>query len=196
MESLAHITPRWEWRIFSDHPLEQSDLLHEFQMLRSTQSEEHYLLLSDSSFNLKVRNDHFEIKQLIERSPDQLEKWLPVFKSKFPIIPFEWEQWPLVSPLSELLRNPSLQTVDLFLKACRQSDQCKVQSIRKLRQVYSSGTTHFDSVILSDQDDRELFSMAIEDEDANLLRRLVEDFGFSPSTNMNYVRAMQKLVDS
>ena len=98
MESLQHITPRWEWRTFADHPLEAADQLRELQLVRSTQSEEHYILLPDSGFNLKIRNDQFEIKALIERAPDQLEKWMPIYKSSFPLVDFDWTPWPELQP--------------------------------------------------------------------------------------------------
>ena len=194
MESIQHITPRWEWRIFSEEPQEAVNQLQDLTLLRTVESFETYLLLPDSDFNLKIRNDQFEIKQLIERSPDLLEKWMPIFKSAFPIIDFDWSPWTsLTEHLNDLNHHTFNQSKEL-IQHFKDRQGIQIVNIRKLRQVYGHGMTHFDSVIINLDDGRAVFSLACEDENPNRLREWVDRLGFQLESNRNYVQALKRLT--
>ncbi len=193
MESIQHITPRWEWRRFDAEPIAEADHLHQLTLLRTSETRETYILIPDSNFNLKIRNEQFEIKQLIERSSDMLEKWMPIFKSGFPLIDFDWSPWSELNEYLGDLQERPVYNAREFCDRFREHREVHVVMIRKLRQVFGHGMTHFDSVIINADEGQNLFSLACEDENQNNVREWVGKLGFDLSTNQNYIRALKKL---
>jgi exopolyphosphatase/guanosine-5'-triphosphate,3'-diphosphate pyrophosphatase len=79
------IVPRWEWRTFGDDFGAAEDRFAELEIERSEDSDETYLLSTDSDASVKIRAGLMDVKTLQAVNDDGLEQWLPVFKGSYPL---------------------------------------------------------------------------------------------------------------
>ncbi len=79
------IIPRWEWRTFGESfgPAEEQFAARTPEKVQ--ESEETYLLSTQSDASVKVRGGLMDVKHLETVNDDGLEQWLPVMKGEFPL---------------------------------------------------------------------------------------------------------------
>ena len=79
------IVPRWEWRTFGDEFGEADTLFAGKSTEREQESDETYLLSTESDASVKVRGGLVDVKELQGVDDYGLEQWKPVLKAEFPL---------------------------------------------------------------------------------------------------------------
>jgi exopolyphosphatase/guanosine-5'-triphosphate,3'-diphosphate pyrophosphatase len=79
------IVPRWEWRTFGETFGVAEDRLAALTPEMSQESDETYLLSTESDASAKIRDALMDVKHLQAVNGDGLEQWLPVLKGEFPL---------------------------------------------------------------------------------------------------------------
>ena len=83
--SLAVIVPRWEWRTFGERFGEADTRFAALEPERVQESDEVYLVSTESDASVKVRDGLMDVKHLEDVNEDGLEQWIPVMKATFPL---------------------------------------------------------------------------------------------------------------
>ena len=105
---------RWEWRTFA-RSLANIGPRPESGSVIPAATREHYVLSIASAHNVKVRDNHLDIKTLVRTDELGLEQWEPTFKAQFPIdeagLDAAWTAWGFPHPVVARTRC----TLDEFL---------------------------------------------------------------------------------
>src|SRR6266576_1245988 len=83
--TMTPIVPRWEWRTFGDQFGDVDDSLG--TPSRDIEESRELYLLSATGENVKVRGDLLDVKVLREVDNLGLQRWEPVVKAPFPLVP-------------------------------------------------------------------------------------------------------------
>jgi exopolyphosphatase / guanosine-5'-triphosphate,3'-diphosphate pyrophosphatase len=84
-ERLTAIVPRWEWRAFGDGASAAEDHFAAVEPEWEEESDEVYLLSTQSDASVKIRGGTMDVKHLERVDDAGLEQWRPVLKASFPI---------------------------------------------------------------------------------------------------------------
>lgn len=79
------IIPRWEWRTFGESFGPAEGRLAALTPEKVQESDETYLLSTQSDASVKIRGGLMDVKHLEAVNDDGLEQWLPVLKGEFPL---------------------------------------------------------------------------------------------------------------
>ena len=80
------IVARWEWRVFGKGNFGEAEkMIRDLPMDSNKKTDEEYILSRKSDENVKIRFDLIDVKSLQKVNEDNLEQWLPVLKTGFPI---------------------------------------------------------------------------------------------------------------
>ncbi|WP_028066791.1 Ppx/GppA phosphatase family protein [Solirubrobacter soli] len=79
------IVPRWEWRRFGPGLTRARQHLRRFDPTRSEESDETYLVSTDSDASVKIRDGLVDVKELVAVGKHGLEQWRPILKAAFPL---------------------------------------------------------------------------------------------------------------
>jgi len=192
---MAEIIPRWEWRTFGRTGFgESEDLIRGRSPAQVRKSGEVYILSKQSMNNTKVRDDLMDIKTLKAVNENRLEQWNPILKARFPlgrdVLPGVFVA--LGVPLPALQRDAySLQQYldDLI----RPRPELKVVSVAKERHGFM-----IDGCIVEIAevafDGMPFHTVAVEQEDPQLVINTVRALKLDNLENINYLRAMKSAV--
>ena len=79
------LLPRWEWRSFVDEFDEFRDFIVAKPLGNKKFDVDMYLIGKLDNYNVKIRNNTIDVKELKEIDATGLEKWTPILKVKFPL---------------------------------------------------------------------------------------------------------------
>jgi exopolyphosphatase/guanosine-5'-triphosphate,3'-diphosphate pyrophosphatase len=79
------VVPRWEWRTFGHDLGDAERWFAAREAERAQESDETYLLSSESDASVKVRGGQLDVKRRERVDDDGLEQWRPVLKASFPL---------------------------------------------------------------------------------------------------------------
>src|SRR5947207_7141498 len=79
------IVPRWEWRTFGEGFDAAAEYFAALSPESVTESDELYLLSTNTNDTVKVRDGLMDVKHLEQVNDDGLEQWRPVLKAAFPL---------------------------------------------------------------------------------------------------------------
>jgi exopolyphosphatase/guanosine-5'-triphosphate,3'-diphosphate pyrophosphatase len=79
------VVPRWEWRTFGGELGEAERQLTAIGHGRVQESDEVYLLSTNSDASVKLRDELVDVKRLERVDGDGLELWNPIMKESFPL---------------------------------------------------------------------------------------------------------------
>jgi exopolyphosphatase/guanosine-5'-triphosphate,3'-diphosphate pyrophosphatase len=188
------IVPRWEWRTFGDHLGPADDLLSAREPELVEESDELYLLSEDSDASVKVRNGLMDVKQLEAVNADGLEQWRPTLKKACPLDAqdvstvltalgaapdgIDSESYPLDELLNELVKpNPSLTAVEVHKRRAHYHvDGCMAE----VTELSVGG--------------RSARSVAVEDEDPELVSAVLRELSLADLPNVCAARGLKTLV--
>jgi exopolyphosphatase / guanosine-5'-triphosphate,3'-diphosphate pyrophosphatase len=192
---MAEIIPRWEWRTFGKVGFgESEDLIRARSQAQVRKSGEVYILSTQSMKNTKVRDDLMDIKTLKAVNADGLEQWNPILKAAFPLAP---DVLPgifaaLGVPLPPLRRDS--YTLQQYLdELIRPRSELRVVSVIKERHGFT-----IDGCIVEIAevafDGMPFRTVAVEQEDPQLVIGTVRALRLDHFENINYLRAMKSAV--
>jgi exopolyphosphatase/guanosine-5'-triphosphate,3'-diphosphate pyrophosphatase len=188
------IVPRWEWRTFGEQFGNANASLAALEASNVRDSDEVYLLSTNSDASVKVRDGVMDVKQLQQVDAEGLELWLPVMKAAFPlsaddvasvlstlgvtVAPLARDHYTLEAFESELVRaSEELQTVDVHKQRAHYSvDECMVE-LTAIR--VGDVATH---------------TLALESPDPAVVTAAVRAFGLRDRRNVSVARGIKALV--
>ena len=189
------IVARWEWRIFGKGTFGEAEkMIRDLPMDSNKKTDEEYILSRKSDENVKIRFDLIDVKSLQKVNEDNLEQWLPVLKTGFPIA---------ADKLAELFKIlkvdlPKLEraeyTHDQFIdELVKTNPDLVLVKVKKNRDIYKiDGTTA--EVAETEFNGVPWRTVCVEHEDPALIMKVVGKLGLTGEPNMNYIHAMKKSV--
>jgi exopolyphosphatase / guanosine-5'-triphosphate,3'-diphosphate pyrophosphatase len=191
----TEIVPRWEWRTFGEGFGAAEEMLVEAGPGRVQESDEIYLLSEDSDASVKVRDDAMDVKLLEAVDGNGLEQWRPTLKASFPLAAAEVatvldalgihgrdlarDSYTLEQLLDELVRgDPVLADVIVHKRRVHyEISGCMAE----LTQVRARG--------------RSARTIAVEDEDAELVIAAVRELQLADRPNVCLARGLKSLIE-
>lgn len=194
-EDLSKIIPRWEWRTFGESFGEAEEKIKANEIKTEKRSAEVYILSTESMQNTKVRDGLMDIKVLQNINEDGLEQWKPVFKEAFPlnkeqiIEVFKFFQ----VGVSELKKD--VYSFDEFLEELiNPCEKLKAINVTKIRHIYNINNCIVELAEVTG-DGKPIRTVAVEQEDPKKVIETVEQLGLKDFENVNYIKALKRLVD-
>ena len=194
-EDLSKIIPRWEWRTFGESFGEAEEQIKANEIKTEKRSAEVYILSTESMQNTKVRDGLMDIKVLQNINEDGLEQWKPVFKEAFPlnkeqiIEVFKFFQ----VGVSELKKD--VYSFDEFLEELiNPCEKLKAINVTKIRHIYNINDCIVELAEVTG-DGKPIRTVAVEQEDPKKVIETVEQLGLKDFENVNYIKALKRLVD-
>jgi len=194
-EDLSKIIPRWEWRTFGESFGEAEEKIKANEIKTEKRSAEVYILSTESMQNTKVRDGLMDIKVLQNINEYGLEQWKPVFKEVFPlnkeqiIEVFKFFQ----VGVSELKKD--VYSFDEFLEELiNPCEKLKAINVTKIRHIYNINDCIVELAEVTG-DGKPIRTVAVEQEDPKKVIETVEQLGLKDFENVNYIKALKRLVD-
>jgi len=192
--SLSVIVPRWEWRTFGDRFGEADGRFAALEPERVQESDEVYLVSTESDASVKVREGLMDVKHLEDVNEDGLEQWIPVMKAGFPLPAAD-----VGSVLATLgVAVPPLEratyTLDELLdELVRPNDDLLAVQVHKTRRRFTLGgcMTELTDVTTDRGATR---TIAVESEDPALVIATVRELGLAARPNVCLARGLKALA--
>jgi exopolyphosphatase/guanosine-5'-triphosphate,3'-diphosphate pyrophosphatase len=197
MQDTEHTTivPRWEWRTFGDDLDDAKQRFAQLEPTKQQESDETYLLSSESDASVKVRGGLMDVKRLEAVDADGLEQWRPVLKGEFPLFS-EQVIWLLEEPLgvgAPRLARETYSLEQLLDEVVSTSPSLEAVSVAKRRAHYTIGSAMAElTEILAGG--RRTLTIAVESEDPKAVVAAVAELGLSARRNMNMSGGLKELV--
>ena len=187
------IVPRWEWRTFGPGLDDAESRVRELDAERVEDSDEVYLLSTESDASVKVRGGQMDVKTLQAVNDDGLEQWLPVLKASFPIasddVATVFEA--LGAPLPADVR-PTYTLEELVSELIDPSAGLRAVDVHKHREHYTVGGCMAElSEIQTEAGARA--TIAVESPDAEAVIAAVRDLGLASRENTCLPRGLKAL---
>lgn len=187
--------PRWEWRTFGREFGEGEKRLAALESARVVEGRETYILPPADGVNVKIRGGALDIKLLRAVNDGRLEQWEPVFKAPFPLDHDEIGRVFSTLRLPERAVDHGEYDEERFLsEVIAGAPALRAVSVTKKRHGYvMRGATleRADLVV----DGRAVRTVCVEHEDSDLVSSLVRELGFERFENLNYIRAIRRIVE-
>ncbi|RYU09838.1 Ppx/GppA family phosphatase [Nocardioides iriomotensis] len=187
---MTEIVPRWEWRSFGDLDWAFAGLTPH-DVLEST---EVYLVSAAGADVVKVRYELMDVKHLLQTDDNGLEQWTPVVKAPFPLGEADARAVAgAVGVAAETLTGAPYPQDDLLAQLAVPGSGVVAVEVAKRRQRYD-----VDGCAAELTEVRTPYgstgTVAIEDEDADLVMRTVRGLGLGGRPNVNFLRGLRALL--
>jgi exopolyphosphatase / guanosine-5'-triphosphate,3'-diphosphate pyrophosphatase len=186
--------PRWEWRTFGESFGPAEERLAAMTPDKVQESDETYLLSTQSDASVKIRDGLMDVKHLEAVNDDGLEQWLPVMKGEFPLSAAD-----AASVLAELgmptmqLDRETYALDQLVGEVLSQRPELRAVDVSKRRTHFTVGGAMTE---LSDLtvDGRPTRTIAIELTDPAVVIAAVRELGLADRPNTCMARGLKALA--
>lgn len=192
---MEKIIPRWEWRTFGMDFGNSEELIKKTGNPKVRESEEIYILSSESNDNTKIRSELMDIKTPLRINDNGLEQWTVLMKAGFPIhindlaivykafgfpLPYlDKDEYSYEEYLDSLIgENPKLLPVNVTKK--------------RYGYLIDDAIVEIAEVTFNGQPIR---TIAVEHTDPQLVLNTVKKLKLDSYTNINYIKAMKDLFE-
>src|SRR4051794_36362419 len=186
--------PRWEWRIFGDDFGEAERRIAAEPPERVGESDEIYGVSPRRDASGKLRDERLDVKERLAVDEDGLEQWNPTMKAAFPVTTAEargvFEALGLTAPGLDRATYTALELAAAIRAA---SDDVRALRVHKRRAHYSVADCMAEITEL-DVEGATTRTIAIEAEDAALVRAAVHELGFDGRPVVCMARGLKGLV--
>ena len=188
------IVPRWEWRTFGEGFEAADDYFAALSPESVTESDELYLLSTNTNDTVKVRDGLMDVKHLEKVNDDGLEQWRPVMKAAFPLPAAEVAALLATLGVSVASVPRAAYTLDeLEEELVRPSQELEAVQVHKRRAHYTVRGCMAELTTV-----RTAFgvtrTIAVESEDASRVISTVRELGLDSRPNVNFPRGLKALV--
>ncbi len=169
---------RYEYRIFCDDPLSFTKRIdRSFSKLEEKSSSETYLLFSNrKEYNLKIRDEHLDIKQLVERR-EGFQKWRPIPPQE------------IAGVLEELGLRSSSDDLSGLIQECGEREDASVAELFKSRTLYARGDV-LTEIATGEIEGEPYASIAAESSDLEQLSDVVKELKLAKLPNTSYIEKL------
>ncbi len=188
------IVPRWEWRTFGDRFGDAEGRFAALSPERVQESDELYLLSTESDASVKVRDGLMDVKHLEAVNADGLEQWLPVMKAAFSLAAADVGGVLATLGVTAPSLTRSAYTLDQLLdELVRPTDDLLALSVHKRRERYTLGGCMAELTEVT-TDGGMTRTIAVESEDPALVSVTVRELGLAARPNVCLARGLKALV--
>ena len=188
------IVPRWEWRAFGEHAAAAEERLASVEPEREEESDETYLLSTQSEASVKIRAGTMDVKQLERVDEAGLEQWKPVLKATFPIVatdvPVVMSALGAAVPAFERAEYSVEELIDDLV---RPDSALLPVGVHKRRRHYTIGGCMAEVSDLSVEQGASR-TVAIESTDPNAVLAVLAELGLDSHRNVNVPRGLKELT--
>jgi exopolyphosphatase/guanosine-5'-triphosphate,3'-diphosphate pyrophosphatase len=186
------VNPRWEWRSFADQFGGLASALVP-PPDRVQESDELYLLSSEGTDTVKVRDGLMDVKQLIDVDDDGLQQWSPVMKAGFPLSTAEVAIVLDALRLERPLARETYTQDELLDELVRPHGDVIVAEVHKRRERYTvGGCLAEETEVRSGR--TTIRSVAVESEDPALVVAAVRKLGLPLQPNVSFPRGLKSIL--
>jgi exopolyphosphatase / guanosine-5'-triphosphate,3'-diphosphate pyrophosphatase len=191
---MAHIIPRWEWRMFGES---FGDADQRFKLLAPRdveESDEVYLLSPTVDENVKIRNQLMDIKALQQVNADGLEQWKPVMKGSFPLSSADvGKVFGALHVTTPPLARASYTEEQLIDELVKPAGQVRTVTVHKKRARYRIDDCAAEMTEVA-ANGKNVRTVAVESEDPFAVIAAVRGLGLGRFENVSYPRGLKRLV--
>ena len=193
---MSKIIPRWEWRTFGKDLSKGEESIKKYGEPRDRESNEIYILSSNSNDNTKIRDELMDIKSPIRINDENgLEQWTVLAKSAFPIhindLALVYKAFGLKLPYLDKDEYSYKEYIEILIG---KNPDLKAINVNKIRHGYL-----IDDAIVEIAEvkfnDVEWKTIAVEHTDPELVLKTVKKLGLDVYENVNYIKAMKRTFD-
>ena len=190
---MTETLPRWEWRTFAE---EFGDLGSTFVPPpdRVQERDEVYLLSTEGTDTVKIRDDLMDVKHLIAVDENGLQQWSPVMKAGFPLSAAEVGI--VLTALrveSRALTRATYTQDELMDELVHPDPDVIVAGVHKRRERYTVGGCLAElTEVRSGQSS--IRTIAIESEDPAMVISAVRELALPPQPNVSFPRGLRSLL--
>lgn len=197
MENLEEIVPRYEFRAFANQFGRVVDAIRQRSAcLGIRESRDIYLVVpGNENENVKIRNDQLDIKTLIAVEHG-LEQWRPKMKLDFPapVDTIRSQIFPILElPVSSLPKRKQITMGSFLEEVIWPLDDVFQAQVFKRRFFFSIDACRVEIAELL-VNGAAIDSIAVEDEDPQLVLNVMEQIGLTDYENVSYLLALQRIM--
>ena len=187
------IVPRWEWRTFGDEFGDADTLFAAKTLEREEESDETYLLSTESDASVKVRGGLMDVKELQGVDDFGLEQWKPVLKAEFPLGADEVRRVGEALGVEVSPGRDAYSLEALLDEVVGPSPALTAVGVHKLRRHYSvAGAMAERSEVRAEG--REIGTIAVESEDQTRVPAALRELGLEARPNVSFPRGLKALL--
>ena len=191
---MAEIIPRWEWRTFGAQ-IPPAEVAFAAMTPEGVMDSDELYLLAPGGANVKIRDGLLDIKELQEIDTDDLERWLPIMKTGFPL-----SREDVVATVGSMgvpavaLDRPMYTLAEFLEEVIEPIPDVRAVNVHKHRVRYKVGAcmSELTDVVVDGQATR---TVAVESEDRQAVVRAVQALGLEGYLNTNYPQGLNRAID-
>jgi exopolyphosphatase/guanosine-5'-triphosphate,3'-diphosphate pyrophosphatase len=190
---MEKIIPRWEWRTFGEEFPEVEEKIKKSGDSFDRESNEIYILSTNSNDNTKIRDELMDIKSPLRiNKKTSLEQWTVLAKSAFPIhindLALVYKAFGLPLPY---LNKDEYSYQEYLDKLIGENPDLRLVHVQKIRHGYMID----DAIVEIAEvkfDEHSSKTIAVEHADPELVLKTVKKLGLEDYENINYIKAMKR----
>ena len=187
------VVPRWEWRTFGGDLGDAERWFEAHQSERAQESDETYLLSSQSDASVKVRGGQLDVKRRERVDDDGLEQWRPVLKASFPLSAAEVGTALQALGVDAPLPEGEYPRERLVEEVVARSTHLLALDVHKRRKHYTvSGAMAELSEVRTEHGSRR--TIAVESEEPTKVVAALNELGLGSRRNVNMARGLKALA--
>jgi hypothetical protein len=193
-ELVSANAPRWEWRTFGVSLSAIEAKIGLAARIAPRQSDEIYLLNSDTPHSAKIRDGALEVKRLLRVDSSGLEQWTLAFKERFPLSALMFRSAFAALDLQPFAIRREVYDLDAFLAEVAPSGgPPQAVEVKKARRqfMYRDCAAEFDRVHIGPVARQ---SFCIESEDPSRVIAAVQELGLDPRANVNFPKGIERAL--
>ncbi len=191
---MSAIIPRWEWRCFAERRGDLEPAVGSQPPDRVHESDEIYVLSTEGTDAVKVRDGLMDVKHLVTVDENGLQQWVPVLKAEFPLPSAD------VGAVLAALRvdSPSLGRAtyswrELLEDVIGPNPDLVLAEVHKRRERHTLGGCLAElTEVRSGRSS--VFTLAVESEDPALVLAVVREVGLPLRPNVSFARGLKHLL--
>ena len=190
---MIETSARWEWRRFAERSGDIGSALVP-PPDRVQESDEVYLLSTEGTDTVKIRDDLMDVKHLFAVDGDGLQQWSPVMKAEFPLSSAQVETVLTALCVESPPRLRATYTLDeLMDELVHPNRDVIVAGVHKRRERYTVGGCLAElTEVRSGQ--ASIRTIAVESEDPAMVVAAVRGLGLPPHPNVSFPRGLKSLL--
>jgi exopolyphosphatase/guanosine-5'-triphosphate,3'-diphosphate pyrophosphatase len=187
------VVPRWEWRTFGDDLGDAERWFAAHESERAQESDETYLLSSQSDASVKIRGGQLDVKRRERVDDDGLEQWRPVLKASFPLSPADVGTALAALGVDAPLPEGEYPQERLIDEVVARSGDLLALAVHKRREHYTVGGAMAElSEVRTEHGSRR--TIAVESEEPAKVVAAISELGLSSRRNVNMACGLKALA--
>ncbi|MET1038696.1 MAG: Ppx/GppA family phosphatase [Aeromicrobium sp.] len=191
---MTQTIPRWEWRSFDDRYVDIGSARMLAPPDRVQESDELYLLSSEGTDAVKIRDDLMDVKHLIAVDENGLQQWTPVMKADFPLSTTDVDAvLAALRVTAPPLTRATYTAAELMAELVHPHPDLVAAEVHKRRERHTVGGCAAELTEVR-SGEASIRTIAVESEDPAAVMAALRELGLPPMPNVSFSRGLTSLV--